>query len=90
MILVGVYVDDLVVTGTNVSIINKFNQGMETNFDMSDLGILRYYLEIKVYQKKDNILITQEGYAKKLLKDAGMYDCNPTLVPIYPNAKFSK
>ena len=34
------------------------------------------------YQRKHDIIITQEGYAKKLLKNVGMYDCNPTLIPM--------
>lgn len=40
LILVWVCVDDLLVIGTSVSIINKFKQAMETHFDISDLGIL--------------------------------------------------
>ncbi|KAJ9551621.1 hypothetical protein OSB04_015666 [Centaurea solstitialis] len=90
LILVGVYVDDLVVTGSSINVISKFKQAMASNFDMTDLGVLRYYLGIEVYQQKDDIIITQEGYAKKVLKDAGMYDCNPTLIPMDSNVKFSK
>ena len=43
-----------------------------------------------MYQRKDDILITQENYAKKVLKEAGMFDCNPTVIPMDPNIKFSK
>lgn len=59
LIIVGVYVDDLVVTGTCTSIISKFKKAMATNFDMTDLGVLRYYLGIEVFQRKDDIIITQ-------------------------------
>lgn len=90
LIIVGVYVDDLVITGSSTTIISKFKQAMATNFDMTDLGLLRCYLGIEVYQRKEDILITQEGYAKKVLKDVGMYECNPTLIPMDPNVKFSK
>ncbi|KAJ9566346.1 LOW QUALITY PROTEIN: hypothetical protein OSB04_002312 [Centaurea solstitialis] len=89
-IIVGVYVDDLVVTGTSPDIISKFKEAMGTKFDMTDLGVLTYYLGIEVYQRKEDVLITQAGYAKKVLMDAGMFDCNPTLVPMDPNVKFSK
>ena len=84
------YVDDLVVTGTSPNIISKFKEAMGTKFDMTDLGVLTYYLGIEVYQRKEEIIITQDGYAKKVLKDAGMTDCNPTLVPMDSNVKFSK
>ena len=90
LILVEIYVDDLVVTGTSTNIILKFKQAVATNFDMTDLGVLKYYLGIEVYQRKDYIIITQKGYAKKVLKDAGMNDCNPTLIPMDSNVKFSK
>ncbi|KAJ9566256.1 hypothetical protein OSB04_002222 [Centaurea solstitialis] len=89
-IIVGVYVDDLDVTGTSLNIISKFKEAMSTKFDMTDLGVLTYYLGIEVYQRNEDIIITQTGYAKKVLKDAGMFDCNPTLVPMDPNVKFSK
>lgn len=62
---------------------------MATNFDMTDLGMLRYYQGIEVYQRKDGIIITQESYVNKVLKDAGTHECNLTLVPIDSNMKFS-
>ena len=43
-LLVVVYVDDLVISGPDVSDINQFKQEMKKNFSMSDLGLLSYYL----------------------------------------------
>lgn len=39
-LLVGVYVDDLVITGSNSSNIVKFKLEMKNMFQMSDLGLL--------------------------------------------------
>jgi hypothetical protein len=47
-LIVGVYVDDLVITGSNNKSIQKFKQEMSTVFRMSDLGLLTYYLGIEV------------------------------------------
>ncbi|KAG6534156.1 hypothetical protein ZIOFF_008041 [Zingiber officinale] len=47
-ILVGVYVDDLIVIGSSIEKINKFKQQMMTEFEMSDLGLLSYYLGIEM------------------------------------------
>lgn len=90
LIVVGVYVDDLIVRGSSVDIIKRFKAVMSTKFKMSYLGILRYYLGIEVYQSMRDVIVTQEAYAKKVLKDAGMSNCNPTLIHMDCNKKFSK
>lgn len=41
-LIVAVYVDDLFVTGTSVSLINSFKIEMASKFEMSDLGKLTY------------------------------------------------
>ncbi|XP_076937607.1 uncharacterized protein LOC143605339 [Bidens hawaiensis] len=49
-LIVGVYVDDLIVTGSPKKEIDKFKSQMEGKFKMSDLGLLAYYLGIEVTQ----------------------------------------
>jgi hypothetical protein len=90
LILVGVYVDDLIVTGSSKSLIVDFKRAMSTKFDMSDLGKLNYYLGIEVFQQEDSIVIKQEAYARKVLEETRMDDCNLTHVPIEPNLKLTK
>jgi hypothetical protein len=67
-LIVGVYVDDLVITGSNNKSIQKFKQEMSAVFRMSDLGLLTYYLGIEVKQSDDGISLTQGSYAKKILE----------------------
>src|SRR5438105_6889916 len=57
-LLVGVYVDDLIITGSDESEISRFKGEMKDSFRMSDLGLLRYYLGIEVRQGADGINIT--------------------------------
>ncbi|KAM0047020.1 putative RNA-directed DNA polymerase [Helianthus debilis subsp. tardiflorus] len=90
VLLIGVYVDDLIATGSNLKLIMEFKRGMAKNFEMSDLGKLTNYLGIEVSQSKDGIKIKQESYAKKILTKVGMINCNPTSVPIDPNVEVSK
>src|SRR5438105_4332966 len=47
-LLVGVYVDDLIITGSDDGEISRFKGEMMDAFRMSDLGLLRYYLGIEV------------------------------------------
>ena len=49
-LLVGVYVDDLIITGDSVQEIERFKAQMTNKFSMSDLGLLSYYLGIEVNQ----------------------------------------
>ncbi|XP_039129056.1 uncharacterized mitochondrial protein AtMg00810-like [Dioscorea cayenensis subsp. rotundata] len=48
---------------------------MQKLFSMSDLGLLTYYLVIKVKQNDDMITLCQSSYVYKILKLSGMADC---------------
>ena len=47
-LLVGVYVDDLIIIGGSIEEITTFKNQMKELFSMSDLGLLSYYLGIEV------------------------------------------
>ncbi|KAG6471152.1 hypothetical protein ZIOFF_072253 [Zingiber officinale] len=89
-ILVGVYVDDLIVTGGSTEKINKFKQQMMTEFEISDLGLLSYYLGIEVEQQKSRISLRQSAYAKKILSQFKMANCNATKHPMEPKTQLHK
>ena len=89
-LLVGVYVDDLLITGANEGEIAKFKLQMKDLFKMSDLGLLSYYLGIEVQQRPGVITLCQEAYAKKILERCGMEECNPFQVPMESRLKLSK
>jgi hypothetical protein len=86
----GVYVDDLLITGTSTKSIGSFKQEMATVFKMSDLGLLTYYLGIQVQQSSKGIILSQESYAKKILEKGGLLGCNSCQVPMQPKLKLKK
>jgi len=86
-ILVGVYVDDLLITGTCEEKIAKFKGEMMKRFRMSDLGLLTYYLSIEVKQVSNMITLCQQSFAQKVLKECGMEECNPAQVPMEARLK---
>nr|GEV35799.1 zinc finger, CCHC-type [Tanacetum cinerariifolium] len=90
ILLVGVYVDDLIITSTPNKEIDKFKAQMEEKFEMSDLGLLAYYLGIEATQTGGDILIKQSAYANKILKEAEMINYNETLIPIDPRTRLTK
>ncbi|KAD3337683.1 hypothetical protein E3N88_33203 [Mikania micrantha] len=69
---VCLYVDDIVCTSSSTRLIQQFKTSMKSEFDMSDIGLLRYFLGLEVYQKKDGIFVSQTQYAKNLLSKFGM------------------
>jgi uncharacterized protein (DUF1499 family) len=61
-LLVGVYVDDLIITWDDATDISVFKQQMSTRFDMSDLGLLSFYLDVEVQKRGDDISLSQAAY----------------------------
>jgi hypothetical protein len=56
-LLVGVYVDDLVITGTKDAEVAAFKEEMKATFQMSELGLLSFYLGIEVHQGDSGITL---------------------------------
>jgi hypothetical protein len=88
--LVGVYVDDLIITGSSSVNIAAFKEEMKGSFSMSDLGLLSYYLGIQVDQKQGVTTISQSSYTLKILEQGGMHGCKSCHVPIENHLKLSK
>jgi hypothetical protein len=61
----GVYVDNLVITGTKDAEVTAFKEEMKATFQMSDLGLLSFYLGIEVHQGDFGIMLRQIAYAKR-------------------------
>ena len=88
--IVGVYVDDLIVTGAEQRDINAFKEKMKSMFCMSDLDLLTYYLGIKVEQTGNAITLRQSAYARKLLERSGLGECRASQTPMEEKVKLSK
>ncbi|GJV24574.1 ribonuclease H-like domain, reverse transcriptase, RNA-dependent DNA polymerase [Tanacetum coccineum] len=59
-LIVGVYVDDLIITGTPRKEIDVFKSQMKDRFEMSDLGLLAYYLGIEIPMDPGTKLVKAE------------------------------
>jgi hypothetical protein len=81
-LVVGVYVDNLVITGSDCDDIKSFREEMATAFKMSDLVLLHYYLGTEVKHSASGILLSQGAYAMKLLERCGLVRCNPCETPM--------
>jgi hypothetical protein len=90
ILLVGVYVDDLVITSTKNAKVAAFKEEMKATFQMSDMGPLSFYMGIEVHQDDSGITLRQTAYAKRVVELAGLTDCNPSLTPMEEKLKLSR
>ncbi|KAI9201572.1 hypothetical protein LWI28_025463 [Acer negundo] len=79
--LLIVYVDDMIVTGTNISEIEKLQCRLAKEFEMKDLGALKYFLGIEVSRSKQGIFLSQRKYILDLLAETGNSACVPMDTP---------
>lgn len=90
ILIVGVYVDDLLITGSCSKDVENFKLEMKAKFEMSDLGLLSYYLGIEVNQGETGITLKQEAYAKNILVKTRMIKCNASRIPMDHKLKLVK
>lgn len=88
-LIVSVYVDDIIYTSSSKAMVEEFKAQMKGEFDMSDMGILQYFLVLEVQQTKRGIFISQTKYAKELLCRMGMQNCSVVETPMNVNEKLS-
>lgn len=70
--------------------IDEFKIEMKKEFEMTDLGLMRYFLGIEVIQNNKGIFICQTKYAKDVLKKFRMIICKPISTPIAIGTNLSK
>nr|GEV76145.1 kinesin-related protein 11 [Tanacetum cinerariifolium] len=81
------HLDDMVITGNDEEEINKLKEGLFTEFEMKDLGNLKYFLGIEVLRSLKGIFICQKKYILDLLAEIGMINCKPADTPMMVNQK---
>lgn len=81
-LLVLVYVDDILITGSDMTYIDQLIVTLNARFVMKDLGELSYFLGIEVIKFDSGMLLSQTKYAMDLIDKAGMHDCKPSSTPI--------
>jgi hypothetical protein len=74
-LMVCLYVDDLIYTGTSKDMVAEFKTAMMKEFEMPDLGLMRYFLGIQAKQFPGKIFISQEKYVADLLTKFHMSEC---------------
>ena len=81
MLIFQVYVDDIIFGSTNDDLCKRFAKLMQSKFEMSLVGELKYFLGLQVDQRIDGIFICQSKYLKELLKKYNMEDSSSARTP---------
>ncbi|GKC06953.1 retrovirus-related pol polyprotein from transposon TNT 1-94 [Tanacetum coccineum] len=90
ILIVCIYVDDLIFTGNDKQMYVQFKTLMMNEFDMTDLGKVRYFLGIEVRQNEAGVFICQKRYAQGVLERFNMEKCNSVQNPIVPGCQLTR
>ena len=85
-ILLLLYVDDMIITGDDLSGIQELKDFLSQQFEMKDLGHLSYFLGLEITHSTDGLYVTQAKYASDLLSRAGLTDSKTVDTPVELNA----
>jgi hypothetical protein len=85
-----VYVDDLVMGGTDINEINKLKALLDQKFSIKDLGSLKYFLGFEVARSDKGISLCQRKYTLDLLQDTGLLAAKPCPTPMQPQLQQHK
>ncbi|XP_070007278.1 uncharacterized mitochondrial protein AtMg00810-like [Nicotiana sylvestris] len=89
LVVVLVYVDDLLVTGTSLALIQQVRKDLQARFKMKDLGELKFFLGIEFLRSKEGILMNQRKYALELVSEMGLAGSRTAVTPLEFNHKLS-
>ncbi len=88
-LIVGVYVDDLLIMSSRKSTIQKFKEDIKAVFEVKDLGEIHHLLSIKITRNEDgSMTLDQNTYSHELLETTGMLNAKGASTPLDPGMKY--
>ncbi|XP_041028145.1 uncharacterized mitochondrial protein AtMg00810-like [Juglans microcarpa x Juglans regia] len=88
IVLLLVYVDDIVITGSDTELIKQLQQHLKASFHMKDLGPLQYFLGLEVQLTPTGTLLHQHKYTQDVISLGGLQSGNSVFTPLEVNLKF--
>ena len=89
-LIICFYVDDLLYTGSSDEMLAESKEAMFNELEMTDNGLMSYFLGIEVKQQQDEIFISQKKYIKEILEKFKMSNCNSVNISIATGMKLSR
>lgn len=85
-----IYVDDILVTGSDSTKINNLIQQLGSVFAIKDLGDINYFLGIEVVKHGSDLFLSQQKYIREVLNKTHFDGVKPTHTPLAANTQLSK
>ncbi|RVW34319.1 Retrovirus-related Pol polyprotein from transposon TNT 1-94 [Vitis vinifera] len=89
-VVICLYVDDILIFGTNLEVVCENKKFLGSKFDMKDLGEVEVILGIKITRIPNGLKLSQEHYVEKILRKFEHFDCKPVSTPYDPNSQLKK
>lgn len=70
ILVVSLYVDDLLITGSSAKLIDEFKLDMMQVFEMTDLGLMTYFLGMEIKQGKDQVFFARENTQRRFSRSS--------------------
>ncbi|XP_035838179.1 uncharacterized mitochondrial protein AtMg00810-like [Helianthus annuus] len=83
------YVDDIILTASDATLLTSIITMLSREFAMSDLGPLHHFLGITVTRHSHGLFLSQSQYARDILHRANMTGCKPCATPCDTASKLS-
>lgn len=80
-LIIAIYVDDLLIVAQSNGVLAELKTKLNNAFSMTDLGLAKSCIGIRIHQNEDGIQLDQTVYIDEVLKRFGMTDCNPAVTP---------
>ena len=85
-----VYVDDIIFGCSNNLSVQWFANSMKSEFEMSMIGEVSYFLGLQIIQKPEGLFLSQEKYLKEMVRKFQMEDSSPVSTHMVSGCKLSK
>ncbi|GJX73618.1 ribonuclease H-like domain-containing protein [Tanacetum coccineum] len=82
-----IYVDDIILTATSATLLQRIITSLRSEFSMTGLGPLHYFLGISVSRDITGMFLCQRKYALEILEHAGMLNCQSCRTPVDTESK---
>jgi transposase InsO family protein len=89
-VIVCLYVDDMLIIGSDNEMIKSTKRMLNKQFDMKDMGVADVILGMKISKTSDGYTLSQSHYIEKILGKFGKYDERPARTPVDPSLHLPK
>ncbi|GJU16395.1 ribonuclease H-like domain-containing protein [Tanacetum coccineum] len=81
------YVDDIILTTSSITFLQRIISLLHGEFAMTDLGSLNYFLGVSAQRTASGMFLSQSKFAVEILERANMQKCNPCKTPVDTESK---